>query len=99
MPCWSGATPQQIEALFVFVTVGISACTLRKMPDLLQLLRTGVEPDSKYSIPNPSIMRTTTRCGTDLAKAGAREREAAEARTRRRLHVAADSWVCTAFTR
>src|SRR6516162_664791 len=85
MPCWSGHTPQQIEALLVLVTEGIVSFTLRKKPACRQRASTGIGLCSRYSRPKPSTITTMTRCGVRLAKIVGPNSAAVLPRSRRRV--------------
>src|SRR5579872_6171968 len=76
MPCTSGHTPQQIEALLVLVTDGMVARPRTNRPCLRQVASVGMSLCCIYSRPKPSHMMTTARWGARCAKAGA-ERSAA----------------------
>src|SRR5262245_35841296 len=84
MPCWSGHTPQQMEALLVLVTDGIVARQRRKRPLRRHAVSVGMSLFSMYSRPNPSIMNTTARCCGCWTNAGPARSAALEARNSRR---------------
>src|SRR5579871_21289 len=89
MPCCSGNTPQQMDALLVLVTEGIVPLTRRKRPCSRHRASTGMSLWSRYSSPNPSnistIVRWGARCGVRWAKAAAPSRHALDARNSRRF--------------
>src|SRR5580704_4210967 len=84
MPCWSGHTPQQMDALLVLVTDGMVARPRRNIPRLRHSASVGISLAARYSRPKPSHMITTARCGARWAKAGAAIAAPAVARNSRR---------------
>src|SRR5689334_8788889 len=84
MPCSSGHTPQQIEALLVLVTDGIVDRQRRNSPWRRHAASVGMSLFSMYSRPNPSNMITTARCGRCWTKAGPERSAALDARNSRR---------------